>query len=43
MVDPFHRLGRVAGFPMRLPSKESRCRLPVWRDRRRGLHFAGVR
>jgi hypothetical protein len=29
MVDTFHHLGRVAGFPMHSASKESRYRLPV--------------
>jgi hypothetical protein len=43
MVDTFHRLGHVADFPMRSPSKETRHYLSVRRDRRRGLHFAGVR
>ena len=43
MVDTFHHLGRVAGFPMHSASKESRYRLPVWRDRRRALHIADVR
>ncbi len=43
MVDTFHHLGRVAGFPMCSASKESRHRLPVWRDRRRALHIADVR
>ena len=43
MVDTFHHLERVAGFPMRSPSKESRHRLSVRRDRRRGLHIADVR
>ena len=43
MVDTFHSLGRVAGFPMRSASKESRYRLPVRRDRRRALHLTDVR
>jgi hypothetical protein len=29
MVDTFHHLGRVAGFPMHCASKESRYRLHV--------------
>ena len=43
MVDPLQRLGRVAGFPMHSAPKESRYRLPVWRDRRRALHLTDVR
>jgi hypothetical protein len=43
MVDSFERLGRVAGFPMPSAPKESRCRLPVRRDRRRALHLTDVR
>jgi hypothetical protein len=39
-VDTFHRL---AGFPMRLAPKKSRSPLPLWRNRRRGLHAADVR
>jgi hypothetical protein len=42
MVDALHHLGRVAGFPMRSASKESRYRLPGRRDRRRGLDLTDV-
>jgi hypothetical protein len=43
IVDTFHRVARVAGFPMRSASKKSRYRLPVRRDRRRALHLTDVR
>jgi hypothetical protein len=43
MVDTLPSVGRVAGLPMRLASKESRCRLPVRRNRRRALHLTDVR
>jgi hypothetical protein len=43
MVGTFHRLGRVAGFPMRSAPKESCYYLPLRRAGRRGLHFTYVR
>jgi hypothetical protein len=43
MVDTFHSLDGVVGFPMRPAPEESRCRLPVRRDRRCALHLTDVR